>query len=191
MSEKKIVLLIDDISSETLAYTDRIILTKEEKRDPKTFIYSIAIKDDEGEMYLPTLLSDNEGNNKNVEIVGEELVDIIGSFNVSSSLNNKIKLTWTNRDDYSEYDGFDKNKVTFSIYRDNGDGYSLITENIPYGTNVYYDSVSDDIVHNYMIKAFYNEDDKDERDYEYVRNYPFSNVASGKRLDKVKQLTAS
>ena len=183
--------IIDDISSETLAYTDRIILTKEEKRDPKTFIYSIAIKDDEGEMYLPTLLSDNEGNNKNVEIVGEELVDIIGSFNVSSSLNNKIKLTWTNRDDYSEYDGFDKNKVTFSIYRDNGDGYSLITENIPYGTNVYYDSVSDDIVHNYMIKAFYNEDDKDERDYEYVRNYPFSNIASGKRLDKVKKLAAS
>ena len=189
--ERNLDRTIEDISSSVNSFTDTIILTKEEKRDPKTFIYNIRFKDQEGNIYSPIPLKDEKGNDEIVEVEGDEMVEILENLNASSNLNGKIKLSWTSKEDYSEHEAFDKNKVSFSIYRSKGDGYSLLKSDIPFGESVYYDVVPDDSSFSYMVKAFYNEEDVNNPDYIYVRNYPYSNAMGGKTLDRVLDLSAS
>ena len=119
------------------------------------------------------------------------MVEIIKSLSASSNLNNRIKLTWETETDFSSYTSFDKTKVTYSLYKENGGSYLILKENIPFSTNCFYDSVTDDTPNQYMIKAVYNEKDNKKTDYCYVRNYPYSNVAGGKALGKIEDLSAS
>ena len=147
---------------ETFSFTDTIELTKEEKRDPKTFLYSISIVDDEGNRLQSVSLTDSDGNDTTVEIKGEEMVEIIKSLSASSNLNNRIKLTWETETDFGSYTSFDKTKVTYSLYKENGGSYLILKENIPFSTNYFYDSVTDDTPNQYMIKAVYNEEVKEE-----------------------------
>ena len=182
---------IEGLDNETFTFTDTIELTKEEKRDPKTFLYFISIIDDEGNRLPSVSLVDTAGNDMTVEIKGEKMVEIVKGLSASNNLNNRIKLTWETETDFSAFESFNSNKVTYSLYKEKGGSYVLIKEGIPFDTNVFYDNVSFDSSNQYMIKAVYNEENKEESDYVYVRNYPYSNVAGGKALGIIEDFSAS
>lgn len=175
-------------------FTDTIVLSEEQRRDPKSFFYTVKIDfpDSDNEEYTATY---QNGGQAFIQFKGEDIIPIIveNSLNATaneSALNDKIKLTWSVNPNLV-FPDFDTNKITYTVYEQNSDmNYSVLASGIPFDTPYYEFSVTPGYSSYYIVKPVYTANAEDS-DYKYVRNYPASNSVYGSALETVKNLKAS
>ncbi len=170
---------------------DTIILTPEQKKDPKLFSYSAAIKYADGSTGTAVNAVNPDGTPVTIQIAGEDMVAIYeeDSLSATNDLADRTELTWSVRSSGYPED-FNTSKVTFTVYRTDGESMTEFT-GIPFGTCSYTDEISAGESYSYRVRAVYTQDDENAPDHKYVRNYPYSDVKTGSSIPSVTGLEVS
>lgn len=171
-------------------FEDTITLTASEAIDPKSFIYTISIKYNDGTNLESPYVATNNSGQSIITFEGLEITRIINSLSATTganAVNDKIRLAWTVESFYPE--DFNTSNVTYTIYKQNPADmtYSKEKENIPFETHSYELNVKPGESFSYLIKPVYS----DTSDNKYVRDYPTTGPAVGSALNLVTNLKAS
>ncbi|MGN0906140.1 MAG: hypothetical protein ACI4NM_03240 [Bullifex sp.] len=169
---------------------DTIILTPEQKRDPKSFSYSAAIRYADGSVGEYITARYKNGEPVAIQVDGEDMVIVYenGSLTATNDLAESTELRWNVRRGGYPAD-FDTSKVTFSVYRSDGEVFT----GIPFNADScsFTDAIESDVSYEYRVRAVYGQSDESASDYRYVRNYPYSEIVRGSSLPSVTGLEVS
>ena len=176
-----------DLNGDTFTLSDVIVLSSEEKKDPRTVMYYVSIVSEEEEGERVRAL-DKDGKDS-IMTEGDAVVPIIkeGSLKATTDLNGMVIISWEMEESFPE--DFQKEKVYFTVYRESENGYLSISQPISYSETSFVDRSA--ASGSYMVKPSYLQSDTSSPDYIYVRNYPFTPSVEGRTLSSPSSLSAS